>query len=1161
MRFSSLFGPAAAEFASIILLCTASLPFTQGQSNTLVPSPNLDLGNLGSLAIAGDFDAISLYQYYGQTEGVAASNGSQSVLSILPNGAFDALSSSDASINAMCPFVLKDGTLAGVVVGGNFTSLGGVDASAIALFDPTTTKVTPLPGVFGTVSAILCDQDTSSVYVGGSFKAANSTNAIAWVGMTGWANLPFAGFNAPVTSITKAPSGHIVFGGSFSGLGNASIPTQGGKQVINLVTANLTSTATTTQAGFTNESNIVCPANQSSGAGNTWLLADNAPGSWRAELGFGFQPTRLRLWNTDQDGRGTKTFRFTAHPINGIMNLTYTDSTGKLVACDSTCPLAQNTSYQDFDFVNLVGMNGIEIDISAWYGDGGGLNGIELFQDDIFTYAVENFNEPSCSGVEFASNVTTTGPWAVTPSGLSVAEYLTASIGPSSLSSTSIVFQPDIRDAGNYSLIVYTPGCIQDNSCASRGVVNVTATLSSSAGQAFSTQIYQTNSYDKYDQVFLGKVDSCSSSFRPSVSLTPAIGPAEQHVVASRVRFQQITSTGGLNGLFDFDPNQAIVNTDFSQSAINNAGTDLHPNAIITALLTHNNTIYAAGDFSDDVYENIMAFANNNASSLPDNGLNAPVSAMYIQGDFLYVGGNFTGTSVSGPTGLNNVAAYQFSSNSWVPLGAGLNGAVSTIVPLQMNITQNQPETVVGISGAFTQMQAANGDQASPAAGFTIWVPSHSQWLQNLNASHQLLTGSLSTYVDVPNGPYLLAGTMASEGNAISGAASLTPNNNNLGLSNYPINIASSSSQSSSRKRALASEQNVTGVTSVSFYTSNSHNVTIFGGHFTATATNSSTIENMLFLNGSNNNVVTGLPEGLDSNSTFLALATSNNLLFAGGSLTGEASGSTVNGLVVYDLNAAQYMATQPPALQGNNVVVNAISSRPGTSDVYVAGSFDSAGSLPCAGVCMFSPSTGQWNAAGSDLGGSVNALYWSSNSQLIAAGDLTIGGSKTSLATYDPSKQNWTATTTTQLPGPVTAFGPAASDASQYWVAGTANNGSTFLVMIHGRDHRPVGDVFGSGTSIRSLQVLNLNQAHGSTPMLDSTQSLLVCGQLNLPNFGNASAALYNGTAFTPLILASSLSGQAGSIAGLFSSETNPLKSGGKLSYGLLLVASLTSI
>src|SRR5437870_1470315 len=79
---------------------------------------------------------------------------------------------------------------------------------------------------------------------------------------------------------------------------------------------------------------------------------------------------------------------------------------------------------------------------------------------------------------------------------------------------------------------------------------------------------------------------------------------------------------------------------------------------------------------------------------------------------------------------------------------------------------------------------------------------------------------------------------------------------------------------------------------------------------------------------------------------------------------------------------------------------------------------------------------------------------------------------------------------------------------------------------------------------------------------MLDDMSVLLVCGQLALPNFGNASAALYNGTDFTPYILASTLGGQSGTLANLFTSINNPLRHGRK-SFPMMilcLVKSLTS-
>ena len=386
MRFRSSLG-LAAELACLTQIwpfVINLIPRTQGADFSPVPSPDLNLKDLGRVALTGDFDSISLYTYKQQTEDAFSTNGTQSVITQLPNGDFANAANADGCIKTMCPFVLKDGTLAGIIVGGNFTSLGGVQAQGVALYDPKTSKVTPLPGLTGTINALLCDRDTNTVYVGGQFKGANSTNAIVWVGSSGWANLPFEGFNGPVNSIVKSTNGTVVFGGSFTGLGNKTAPAKKDQQVINISSANLTSAGTSTTEGFNKESNIVCKTNGQDGAGNTWLLADNTPGWWRADMNFGYEPRLLRVWNTHYQGRGTKTFRFTAIPLNGIMNFTYTDpDTGKEAFCDARCPLSSDskTPYQDFHFYNLVGMSAFRIDISDWYGQGGGLDGVELFQD------------------------------------------------------------------------------------------------------------------------------------------------------------------------------------------------------------------------------------------------------------------------------------------------------------------------------------------------------------------------------------------------------------------------------------------------------------------------------------------------------------------------------------------------------------------------------------------------------------------------------------------------------------------------------------------------------------------------------------------------------------------------------------------------------------
>lgn len=387
MRGFSWIAPATAGFTldlRVWMIAVNFLTSTRAVNFDPVTPPNLDLSQLGRVALTGDFDAISLYSYQEQNENSFSTNGSQSLITQLPNGNYATSASADAYIKEMCPFVQSDGKLAGVIIGGNFTSLGGIEAQGIALWNPETSQITPLSGLSGQVTSIFCDQATNTVYVGGDFKGANSTNAIAWVGMSGWADLPFAGFNGPVNSIVRASNGNVIFGGSFTGLGNTTTPMKKDQQVINLSSANITAGSSSAEKGFGEPKNIVCKTQGKDGAGSTWLIEDNSPGFWRADLNFGFEPTMLRVWNTHQEGRGTKTFRYTAFPLKGIMNFTFTDpDTGANALCDARCPLSSNpkVQYQDFHFVNTVGMNSFQIDISDWHGQGGGLDGIELFQN------------------------------------------------------------------------------------------------------------------------------------------------------------------------------------------------------------------------------------------------------------------------------------------------------------------------------------------------------------------------------------------------------------------------------------------------------------------------------------------------------------------------------------------------------------------------------------------------------------------------------------------------------------------------------------------------------------------------------------------------------------------------------------------------------------
>lgn len=764
---------------------------------------------------------------------------------------------------------------------------------------------------------------------------------------------------------------------------------------------------------------------------------------------------------------------------------------------------------------------------------------------------MEDFNEPSCANLPFGSTVTKTGSWTVTPSQESAADYLSVRVNPSQDSSTSVTFHPDIRQSGNYSVIVYTPGCIQDGTCASRGVVNVTGTFESSGGEPVQALISQRNNYDKYDEIYSGQVDASSTKFSPFVKVTPERGQDEIDVVASRVEFQLKSSNGGLNGLYEFDPADKEASTaNLTKSAITMAGTSLDPDAKIEALAWEDGTLFVGGNFSNSSTQNLFSLNDGKTSSLPDDGLDSVVNSMLVLDSLLYVGGNFSNTVKGNNDKLKGVAIYDISEESWISMGSGVNGPVTSVVGFPLNISSDKTETTVAVSGDFTEIKKTNDRDSIAARGFAIWVPSEKKWLQELKIEQMAYVGQISASVKLEkDDETLLAGNLATGGIASHGAVSLNEDNGKLDLKSLPINIKLDDTETSKRKRSFEKEH-TQGVLTGLFDKSSGRNITILAGHFTATS-DESTINNLLFLDGAKDDAVTGAGSGIEDESTFLALGIQKDLLFAGGLVQGRVSDSDVNGLVVYDLANSEFLSGQPGILDGSEVIVRSIAPHPDSSDVYIGGHFQSAGALPCPAVCNFAIESEQWKRPGSGIQGNVSTLLWATGTKLIAAGNLTVDGNHTMLATYDTEGEQWSAITgksSDRIEGEITVVSPAMQDGSELWIAGKLTSGSTFLVLYDGEEFKSVGSLFGDSTTIQGLQILTVKKEHDSNDFLDKNRVLLVTGQLQLPDFGIVSGGLYNGKTIEPFIMSSMFDGKPGSISGLFSENKVELPGSGKL-------------
>lgn len=515
---------------------------------------------------------------------------------------------------------------------------------------------------------------------------------------------------------------------------------------------------------------------------------------------------------------------------------------------------------------------------------------------------------------------------------------MSANLDASQLSSASVIFEPHIQQSGEYAVLVFTPGCRQDNSCSSRGQVNITGTYTKDGLAATPTQFFQTNDFDKYDTVYRGFIDASDGGFRPRVTLTPSSSQSQAvvNIVAQKVQFQLFssatdssngTSTGSgsldLNGLYEFNPKQTNTPTeaDIESSVISSAGRQLTIGATITTLATKNDMTYVGGNFSAQggSFEHFFAIGSGGPVTPSKGGLNSSVYAMLLVDDLLYLGGLFQNTNTESTTGLGFVAAYNTQNKAWQALGAGVNGRVMDIVSLSVNISSGT-ENAIALSGDFTRIEGNGGAAAIEVDGFAVWVPSQRQWLERLSGNTIAIGGGvLSAAVSVSGRNAFYAGSIASQSLSASGAVSLSSAGTAVALQALPIQIQETSSNIAQRRRTILPE-GYQGVVTGVFYAPGGKNLTVLGGHFTAQGKNGA-VNNLLIINGAANDEITGFGNEIESTGTVFTLTVVGSLLFIGGSLTGKANGD-VSGMVIWDLSTNAFASVQPVGLEGLSCVL-----------------------------------------------------------------------------------------------------------------------------------------------------------------------------------------------------------------------------------------------
>lgn len=761
----------------------------------------------------------------------------------------------------------------------------------------------------------------------------------------------------------------------------------------------------------------------------------------------------------------------------------------------------------------------------------------------MYVYANNSLNKPlSCQNITQNGKSSLEGSgWQTINAPEATFEQVTID-DASSLTSFSATLYPNITAKGNYSVLLYTPGCSDDDTCSERGQVNVTI-YSGSDIDPVSTIIYQTNVNEKYDQIYNGTIDP-TSNFTPRVVLQPVAGQTTPFVfVAEKLltKFQdgETTTTISISNVFEFSYNNFTTfqsNSSFApvgNTTVNYAGVQLGENATVNNLLVLNDKLYIGGSFSSEQSGSNFVMIKDKLSPVAKDGLNGPVSTLFYAGnDTVLATGNFSNTDKHSNSKLLNIAAYNASADSWSSIGSGTNGLVTSLSNYNLNGTN-----ALALSGAFTQVSTYD------VSGFALWLPDSQQWLQQSSLNDSYVTGRISTSqevgsTDVYFGALQLFDSKASSAVFVDSSFEVSP---------MPFTLKSSSSSSSNKSSSLSKRAEIGSLSgniiNTAVFANNS--LTILGGDFEAVDSQGSSVKNILMLDGDTS---FGLKDnGLQGNGSVVDLLVDDSRLYVGGNFNATIGQANVGSLLIYDLNNQSYAEIQPAGLNGGEQTVTSMNLRPHNHQLIVMGSFEEAGSLGCNAFCIYDLSATRWLSPTNGLSGLISTSTFIGTDIILFAGDIELNNTAMYFAQYDFETSSYQGyeSLSSGLPGPVNSFVLNGNGIESIFASGQdTKTNKSYISHWNNSDWSRLDSVFEDGTVVTQLSLLELNNVHVSNSVLPQDEILMITGSLILKDFGDVSAVLFDGVNWQPLFLTTDGDGNAGTINGIFSQASTSFNS-----------------
>ncbi|OAD00485.1 hypothetical protein MUCCIDRAFT_113967 [Mucor lusitanicus CBS 277.49] len=1057
------------------------------------------MDDIGQLGFAGNYAGISSAQSSRQFESLRPDTLIQQ-----KDGLFEKIAAFNGNITSYC--ALHDD----IYFGGYFETVNETLFNHIVKYSTQSNQLQALgQGLDGAVHSLYCDDVDQLVYVGGKFTA----HAAQWdVRASQWTPVPWKGFNGPVYTITKNKQyNSILFGGRFDATGDGQFFNSNTSQLIPLSSPTSISSGNGARFGaFNDPSSIVCPSKPTpeSTTGSPWYLQDGVPGYWDANFINPVQPTVFRLANTHTD-RGTVSFNILALGLNEYYNLSYVDpATQQTVQCSTECILSNDT-YQDFTVMDPMTSSGVRININSWYGQGGGLGFVQIFQSDISVNPHLNTNTNSqCNPSASSTQTTVIGNWqdvyvygyyqTVLQANLPYSELATSNL--------ALIYEPNIPAQGQYAIYATTPGCVGSSNCFQRTQVEYTLQLSPGV---VSTVVSDQNTFaDRRTLLYSGFISPVSSTFRPSITLKPAANATKPDgdnvsIMADTIEFVRNVTAPPLVSILEYTPslNNATDNTTIAWKPLNQ---QLPLGSTVYSIdASSGDVLYIGGQFTSNTnttagYQNIVSYNNALGQLLPlqnttlSAGLNGKVSTLLLHATTLFVGGEFNATTSP------HIAQYDTVQKTWSAMGNGVDGPVENLIMSPNNAT-------LTVSGSFTYRFTPD---PKVSVGNAVWDINTKSWIER----ESLLVGSMVTDITQQQQRY------------IAGAL--------LGAQTYRADLVTSNHLSSTSSIVLNQSSSIVtaGVTWMSNQTRPLTPVTIIAAYNQQNATTTVSMYN--------NRAWTQIDV---FQGQVKSLAAFENKLLVGGQFQPTQNRSA--SLAMYDLGNQNKMLPLggPLDANGNPGTVNAIKIHPDGKRIVIGGQFTRVGSFDCDAVCVMDPNIRQWNTLALGLSGTIYDIvtYPGQDGQkLTAVGNLQIQSNPTHFATLYNADTFWTATaaestSNNPLPGvPTTAVNGLESE---ILVAGQNTSGPSsgyFIGAVNDGQFTSHAANLGPGTNISQLLLVPVTNASSEQRFPSGTNNMLLAvGHLNINLFGNTSAALYDGSVWYPYLLTTQSNGDPGVI------------------------------